>query len=331
MSVDALTLAEATRIVREATRDKSYQATPLGEEVAAYLRSKRKRLTEISADRYERTLAKLAYHFADLEPKDFEPPVGTERVEEFMEHHWGGKKPATYNQPLSIVSDFFKWQVRRGRLHGDPTLPIEPARKRDVEREVFSADERRAIIASADELRDRVALRLLMDYGLRKGSLQKIRFKHFDHVRRRLTVFSKGGKVRRLPIPDSAFWVDLERLILDSGAEGHHYLLQRVRGNQSRQGPIPDQPMGKHGLHLWWYRALARAGIVPEGTTSGERMHKARHSAGQRLLDHTGNLVAVKQLLGHKSIKTTADVYTDWDEQRLAESLLEAMQREQDE
>jgi site-specific recombinase XerC len=60
-------------------------------------------------------------------------------------------------------------------------------------------------------------------------------------------------------------------------------------------------------------------------------MHKARHSAGQRLLDHTGNLVAVKQLLGHKSIKTTADVYTDWDEQRLAESLLEAMQREQDE
>jgi site-specific recombinase XerC len=35
-------------------------------------------------------------------------------------------------------------------------------------------------------------------------------------------------------------------------------------------------------------------------------MHKARHTAGQRVLDHTGNLVAVKKLLGHASIQTTA-------------------------
>lgn len=35
-----------------------------------------------------------------------------------------------------------------------------------------------------------------------------------------------------------------------------------------------DKPMGVHGLHNWWYGCLQRAGIVPEGTTSGERMHK---------------------------------------------------------
>jgi hypothetical protein len=55
---------------------------------------------------------------------------------------------------------------------------------------------------------------------------------------------------------------------------------------------FPDKPMGDHGLHDWWYRCLANAGIVAQGTTSGERMHKARHTAGQRVLDATGNLKA---------------------------------------
>src|SRR5207237_747543 len=63
------------------------------------------------------------------------------------------------------------------------------------------------------------------------------------------------------------------------------------------------------------------AGIVATGTSSGERMHKARHTAGQRVLDKTGNLKAVQQLLGHASIQTTADVYADWDVDQLAATL----------
>jgi hypothetical protein len=87
-----------------------------------------------------------------------------------------------------------------------------------------------------------------------------------------------------------------------------------------------DKPMGVHVLHNWWYRCLQRARIVPKGTTSGERIHKARHTAGQRLLDTTGNLKAVQKLLGHESIQTTGDIYTDWDVEHLAESLLAAVQ-----
>jgi integrase len=59
-----------------------------------------------------------------------------------------------------------------------------------------------------------------------------------------------------------------------------------------------------HGMHSWWYRRLANAGTVPTGTSSGERMHKARHTAAQRVLDATGNLKAVQKLLGHSSIQT---------------------------
>lgn len=333
MIASELTLADAARIMREATKDKSYRAFPLGQEAGHYLRHKRKRLTVASYRDYEGCLDKLARHFADLDIGSFEPPIGTERIEEFLDHQWGDRAPRTYNKNLSILCDFFRFQVLRGNLHGDPTLPIERARKRAVYRTTFSDDERAAIIASQSELRDRIALRLLLDYGLRKGALQQIQYRHFDHQRRRLTIFTKGETVRVLPIPSPPFWLDLERLILDEQAASDDYLMPRKKAIP-RGTPDPEtgkrrmsyevlrgQPMGAHGLHDWWYACLARAGIVPEGTTSGQKMHKARHTAGQRVLDETGNLKAVQALLGHASIQTTGDVYTDWDVERLAETL----------
>ena len=48
----------------------------------------------------------------------------------------------------------------------------------------------------------------------------------------------------------------------------------------------------------------------------------AGHTAGQRVLDKTqGNLKAVQKLLGHSSISTTGDIYTDWDIDQLADTL----------
>jgi len=57
------------------------------------------------------------------------------------------------------------------------------------------------------------------------------------------------------------------------------------------------------------------------GRPDPRRADKARHTAGQRVLDATqGNLKAVQKLLGHSSISTTGDIYTDWDIE-LAETL----------
>jgi integrase/recombinase XerC len=327
--LDALTVAQAARIMREATQDKSYQLLPLGQEAAVYLRAKRKRLTDSSYRDYESCLDKLARYFADLELEDLEPPAGTTRLEEFLDAKWGDGSARTYNKNLSIVRDFLKFQRLRGRMDRDPTEAIERARPAQVHRTTFTTDQRRAIIASQDDLRDRIALRLLLDYGLRKGALQTIQFKHFDHVRKRLTIFTKGQKVRDLPLPDPAFWHDLERHILDAEAAPTHYLMCRQK-TIPRAGVrrFPDKPMAAHGMHRWWYRCLERAGIVATGTSSGERMHKARHTAGQRVLDKTGNLKAVQKLLGHASIQTTGDVYADWDVDQLAATLADVFSEE---
>ncbi len=322
----SLTLAEAARLVRESVRDKSYQLTPVGSEAAGYLRAKRKRLTDSSYRDYESCLDKLARHFLDLQIHDFEPPKGTEHLEEFLDALWGDGAPRTYNKNLSIIKDFFRFQILRGRLHGDPTLPIERARSRQVYRTTFTAEQRRAIISEQPDLRDRICLRLLLDYGLRKGALQAVQFRHFDHQRQRLTIFTKGQKVRELPLPHPAFWHDLEHHILDIGAQPSHYLLCTQR-TIPRVGVrrYPDKPMSGHAAHDWWYRCLATAGIVAPGTTSGERMHKSRHTAGQRVLDATGNLKAVQKLLGHASIQTTGDIYADWDIDQLAATMADVL------
>jgi integrase len=318
-----LTLAELGVMMRDALKDKSWEDTSLGKDVAAYLYAKRRRLTPESYVAWESALDKLCWHFVGLELRDLEPPVGGERLEEFLDHQWGTRAPRTFNKNLAIVSDFFLWCRKHERMIGDPTVNIDRARTRDVHRTTFTGDQRRAIIAAQDSRRDRICLRLLLDYGLRKGALRQVQFKHFDHQRRKLTIFTKAERVRDLPLPHVEFWRDLEHHILDISAQPNHYLLctrtpTRIGYPGSER---PDAAMGGSAVHYWWYACLQRAGVVDEGVTSGEKMHKARHTAGQRVLDHTGNLKAVQKLLGHASMQTTADVYVDWDDDQLAKTM----------
>jgi site-specific recombinase XerC len=330
-------LQVAARVQREAVKNKAYRAFPLGQEAGAYLRQNRGRLLPLTYKTYESCLDKLARFFCDLELADFEPPVGTERLEEFVDDLWGDSAARTRAKNISILKGFFEWATLSGRLHGDPARALRPPKKRGVERTTFSVDHEKAIFASNDR-RDRIALHLLLKVGICKGALQKVRFRHFDHAQKRLTIFSKGDKVQTVPVVDPAFWNELERHILDWQAQPNEYLLCRQHtiprwdSQERKQQKLPpdridrvqyrDQPMGVHGLHKWWYRCLARGGVVAEGQTSGERMHKARHTAGQRVLDAThGNLKAVQKLLGHSSISTTGDIYTDWDIDQLAETL----------
>ena len=165
------------------------------------------------------------------------------------------------------------------RLLQVPRAAREPARRpdagdragarRDVYRTTFNNDQVRAIVASQDELRDRVALRLLLDYGLRKGALKAIQFKHFDHHRKRLTVFTKGEKVRELPIPHPDVLVrpraadprvrGAAEPLPAAAADDAGVPLRARQGGRVQIHRFPEKPMGDHGLHDWWY-ALPRAG-----------------------------------------------------------------------
>jgi integrase len=351
-TASSMTYPEAARIMREAVKDKAYRAFPLGGDWAAFMRWGRGSWTAATYRDYESCGDKFARTFPDLELRDFEPPVGTERLEEFMDLLWGERAPGTYNKNLTIIQQFFKFAALKGKIHGDPSLPLKRRKKRQPHREVFNEDAMLAIIAngpSADPrfmYRDKVALRLLLEWALRKGALRAIQYKHFDRARRRLTIFTKGEKVFDKVIHDDGFWQELDLSMMALGAEPEQYLMgsrrtfNRFAGYDRDTGEAkvtksivykPDKPLSESGLHDWWYECLRRSGLAAEGQRSGQKMHKARHSSGQALLEEFHDIKLVQKHLGHASPTTTLETYVDYDDFALATAMGEMLKRRRSE
>ena len=83
---ERLTLAEAARTMRAAVRNKAYRGTPLGLVVGQYMRQKKwGGAAENTLLAYESVLARFALDHADLELSAFEPPLGIERLVEFLD------------------------------------------------------------------------------------------------------------------------------------------------------------------------------------------------------------------------------------------------------
>jgi integrase/recombinase XerD len=258
---------------------------------------------------YEAILAKLAIDHADLELADFEPPAGTTRLRDFIDERWGEAAPRTRKKVRAVLMSFFKWAQAEFKLQGNPVVPIRSPRLRDVERELFSAEDVARVVAAQPELRDRVALKLLFLMGLRKGELAATRYRDFDLGRRRLRVHGKGGKIRHTPIPTEELRQEIAELSLRRDPQ-EHLLYPQKRGPK---GTViwenRRKPLSGPALHRWWYRCLARAGVVDPGTTHGKKMHGARYTSGTEFYLATGDIYATQQLLGHADVSTTANIY----------------------
>jgi integrase/recombinase XerD len=314
MTPAALTLADAARMMRGALRDRSYRATPLGLEVSRYYRWKKNEwgATAETLRDYEAILAKLSLDHADLELGDFEAPIGTERLREFIDNRWGERTPRTRAKVISILRDFFAWAIRERGLSANPALPISRPRKRDVARGTFTEGDVMKLLAAQSRQRDRVALLLLFRLGLRKSELARVQFRHYDG--RNLTVFGKGEKVRYLPVVDQELRLELERHILDRAPGPDEFLLYpEKRGPECYGGPVGViwhdrcKQLSSTAMHRWWSGCLERAGIAHRP------MHEARHTAITAFLRSTGNLKLAQMLAGHADIGTTANIYAHLD------------------
>jgi integrase len=328
MTLSSLTLAQAARIMRGAFRDRTYRGTPLGLEVARYVRWKKNEwgATQDTMRDYEAILSKLAIDHADLELSDFAPPVGTERLREFIDHRWGERTPRTRAKVISVLRDFFAWAVRERGLPGNPASPIFRPRKRDVARGTFPPGDVVKLLAAQPRQRDRVALLILFRLGLRKSELARIQFKHYDG--RHLTVIGKGGPVRYMPIVDQELRTQLERHILDRGPDPDEHLLYPERtGPEFYRGPLGviwedrRKPMAGSTMQRWWKKCLERAEL------NRRPMHEARHTAITEFLRRSGNLKLAQMFAGHADIGTTANIYAHLDTTDL-ETALKALQDE---
>lgn len=312
----------AQRIVRDALKDKSYRSTPLGLEVARYIRWKKNEwgAAKDTIRDYEPILAKLCQFFPDLELKDLEAPVGAERLRECWDHYWGDRTGRTRAKVLSVWRDFFDWAVREQRgVHGNPARILTSPKKRGVKRDPFAGALVDRVIAAQAYLGDKLGVILILQYALRRAELASIRFQDFDFERRQVTFVGKGGKVRTVPIIDEAFWRDLGAFELELG--GHEtcrewFLICPKRTVGMNVHHFHHKGFVPRSVSNWWYDRLEEAGLVGDresGTRKGLGMHRGRHTVATDLLRHGGNLAAAQALLGHADIKTTIESYAAFD------------------
>lgn len=324
-----LTLADAARMMREAMRDKKYRSTPIGGEIGRFLRHTRNEdWSPRSRAEYESSLYRMALHFADLELRDLEPPVGVERLDEFIDQTWGHLARGTRAKNISILKSFFGWAMERGRIHGDPMMAIKrPRRRRAISpRRAHNRSEVLAIVAAQHHLRDRIAILLMAKLGLRKDELRQLRIMDVHLADDVLVIHQKGGDVVEHPIEFPDVRGLLEQHIVMDGRQPREYLLhprweRTINGARTVIKEAKDRPMSPRGVHEWWAKRLAEAevGHFP--------MHELRHTAGTEYYKATLDMKRTQQFMRHQSMTTTADTYTHLDRADLRNGMKRAAAR----
>jgi integrase len=317
MSVAALdarrfTLDEWAHIIADPTKDDRHLQTALGPTIADYLRWKRNEdgAAARTIDSYERILAQLAI-------------VTRVGIDELTIDHLRTvrdmRPEGSRHMVTAVYKDFCKWLYQEARTAVDIAGRLRyPRRHAAPLTGLFTDEEKAAIVAAQDTIRDRVGVLLLLRAGIRKGELRHMRVRDLD-LRECLILVrrGKGGKSRRIPIRGSLVQALDEYLLtvipgLDRFPEPDDYILYPLSARRPHH-PNPGRPMADSTAHYWWYRCLARAEIVEPDANSGRHMHTTRHTYATDLGRATGwNFLAVQKNLGHSKFATTVDTYTQF-------------------
>jgi integrase/recombinase XerC len=311
-----LTLGDAARIIREAVKDKSYRATPLGLLVGRYLRWFRNEwgATASTLLDYESILARMSLALADKDPLE----VSIEDLRDVIDL-WADREARTRAKVTSVVRAFWSWAEDQDHVPFSPATKLRRPRapRKSAPLLPLNADARLLNVARIP--RDRCGLLLLLDAGLRRSELTGVRVQDVDLSRRQVTVFGKGQKSRVIPLRGRLV-LELEHYMLEPlpflgrSPEPDDFLLYpEKRGDGGRiLTAFPKRRMSPPTVHRWWYRHLEAAGLVGRGMTSGLNMHRARHTFATDLR-RVADLGAASQALGHSDLSTTASIYGHYD------------------
>ena len=272
-----------------------------------HLRTER-RLSTLTSGSYHRDLLALA-EFCESQKLAAWNNLDSQHVRVFAaRQHARGLSPRSIQRQLSAIRTFFAYLIREGELSVNPGLDVRAPKAGKHLPHTLDADQMQRLLefrsdASLD-VRDKAMLELLYSSGLRLQELVALNRSDLDIADHTVRVMGKGNKMRILPIGRCALdalksWLK-ERGALAAAAEDALFVGQ----NGTRLGVRAVQLRVDH-----WAR---RSGLGVKA-----HPHLFRHSFATHLLESSGDLRGVQELLGHANISTT-QVYTHLDFQHLA-------------
>ncbi|NML33418.1 tyrosine recombinase XerC [Paraburkholderia antibiotica] len=234
--------------------------------------------------------------------------------------HAGGLSARSIGHRLSAWRAFYRWLAGRVEMPANPVAAVRAPKQAKLLPKALSVDDAARLMdnppaSSPEGLRDHAMLELFYSSGLRLAELVglDVRFTEVDGYRSagwlkldsgEVEVLGKGNRRRIVPVGSKAVAALNAWLAARDQMVRHdpHPLFLSVRGNRLSPNVVRER--------------VKRAALVA-GIPANVHPHVLRHSFATHVLQSSGDLRAVQELLGHASI-TATQVYTGLDFQHLA-------------
>ncbi|HQZ31048.1 MAG TPA: tyrosine recombinase XerC [Arenimonas sp.] len=219
--------------------------------------------------------------------------------------HRGGLSGKTLQRRLSAVRSFYRHFNRSTSAELNPAMGLRAPKSARKLPQVLDADEMTHLVEVPTQgplgVRDRAMLELFYSSGLRLSELCGLRWRALDLADGLVTITGKGNKSRIVPVGSHA-----------------RAALQAWR-DDSRAGPEAPVFPGRGGAPISprAVQVRLRALAQQQGLFKRVHPHLLRHSFASHVLESSGDLRGVQELLGHADIATT-QIYTHLDFQHLA-------------
>jgi integrase/recombinase XerC len=254
---------------------------------------------------YRRDLAKLLRYMQERGLSSFDALDANAMRAFVATEHRAGLAPKSLQRLLSSCRSLFRQLNREGMLAGDPMLGVRGPKVRRKLPQVLDVDEASALVETDSggklAVRDRAMLELFYSSGLRLSELVGLRWIDLDMDGGEVRVLGKGSKTRIVPVGRHAVTA-LRALGAEEGMQADSAIF-RGRGGA---------PINPRTVQLRMNKLALQQGIPKH-----IHPHLLRHTFASHMLESSGDLRAVQELLGHADIATT-QIYTHLDFQHLA-------------
>lgn len=267
-----------------------------------------KRHSPLTCDSYSRDLQRLAAWLVEQSISQWRA-VSSYDLRRYVAHlSRQGLSGRSIARHLSAIRRFYQYLLRERLATDNPALDIRPPRSSRRLPGVADVDQVNSLLDAAPddplEIRDRCMFELMYSSGLRLAELASLDINSVDRKGGEVRVLGKGNKTRVLPVGRKALHALSQWLPVRAGLapELETALFVSRRGDRLSHRSIQAR--------------LSRWGVV-KGADQKLHPHMLRHSFASHMLESSGDLRAVQELLGHADIATT-QVYTHLDFQHLA-------------
>ncbi len=267
-----------------------------------------RRLSPLTITNYARDLQLIADWCRQNGVEEW-PKLSPHQVRSYVaKRHRSDISGKTIQRELSSLRSLYNYMLREGIAENNPAQGIKAPKVKRRLPATLDIDQLSALLDVSEDdplsLRDLAILELFYSSGLRLAELVSINLHDLDLKSAQLEVTGKGAKTRQVPVGRKAVEA-LQRWI-------------KVRGGLAK----PDEQalfVSNRGrrIHPRTIQQRMKEWALKHGATRNIHPHLLRHSFASHMLESSGDLRAVQELLGHADISTT-QIYTHLDFQHLA-------------